>query len=235
MAYTIGTSHGPFTGTGNFVIAKPAGIRTVVTGIPFYTGRDGSSPVRYFRLGRYTLGNADGFQNSVPIEYAQQVAYPLAPDWELLAYDIRDGASCLFQELLAVPDLTARSPWDRTPTQLIQGGQASQAGAVGTTTMFTYTVPAGRRTYLPIFGCTIRRSIAATTPGTPIATLRVNGSAVIIAQLFSNVVGAESARTADGGPVLLSPGATVSGEYSSTDVGGAVLFDIRISGFLFDA
>jgi hypothetical protein len=235
MAYTIGTSHGPFSGIGSFVIAKPVGIRTVVTGIPSYTGHDASIPPRFFRLGRYTLGNIHGFQNSVPIEYEQQVAYPIAPDWELLAYDIRDGASCTFYELVAVPDLTAKQPWDRAPLAVAAGGPLSISGSTSDTTCFSYVVPAGRKLALVSARVRLLRLSAAGPLGATQAYMSAAGANVLFSYSSINTIGTILEDALQGGPLMLSTGQIVRGGYSSTDTGGSWNGTFVFSGFLFDA
>ena len=235
MSYTIGASHGPFSGNGSFVISKPAGIRTVLTGIPGWTAHDTSLPPRFFRIGRFTLGNTHGFQNSVPIEYEQQVIYPLPPDWELLAYDIRNGASCTFYELVAVPDLSLKQPWDRTPLPMFLDARPVATGATADTVAWTYTVPVGRRLLMAKLRCAVIRHAAATTVFESFAYIRVNSVLVTYAVLRGNVVGQEANDDLNSGPLVLNAGQTIDAHYCANVTGGTVSFNLLASGTLFDA
>ena len=235
MAYTIGASHGPFSGSGNFVISKPVGIRTVLSDIPAHVGWDGGSPGRYFKVGRFTLGTIHGFKFSHGLEYQQQLLYPIEPVWELLAYDLPSGASCLFEELVGVPDLSLKQPWDRTPLTVVLGGALGFPGGTASTTSFSYTVPTGRR--LLVTGARVRfvRTAAATTVGTTYGYIQFAGSNAILAYSTSNLVGVTMEDSLPGGGHILNAGQVINGVYLSTDVVGFWVGNVSLTGYLFDA
>lgn len=217
------------------MIAKPAGIRTVVTGIPSYTGHDASTPTRFFRLGRFTLGNPHGFYPSYGLELAQQVLYPIPPVWELLAYDIRNGASCLFQELVDVPSLTGLQPWDRTPLAVGALVPGVVNGATAETASFTYTVPAGRRLLISRITCQVSRLTVATTLVEVSAYLKLDGNFFAYCALTSNVPGASISDVGGHGWPMLNAGQILVGYRRNDDTGGTARVSVGFSGFLFDA
>jgi len=235
LAYTIGASHGPFTGNGSFTIAKPNGIRSILSGIPSHTGHDGAVPRRYFRLGRMSLGNPHGFQFSHGLEYVQQLLYPIAPVWEILAYDIKDGASCTFYELVDVPDLTTKQPWDRTPQTQVTSTPFGTSGTLAETVAFTYTVPTGRRLMVSYASAQLIRITAATTTSYSQAKISMGGALVIECILRDPALGKREESILGGGPVYLGPGQTVIGTYASQDVGGSIFGWVGFIGMLFDA
>ena len=235
MAYTIGTSHGPFSGAGNFTIAKPAGIRTVATGISIFTGHDGATPRRYFRLGRFTLGNTDGFSRSWGLEYAQQLVYPLPPVWELLSYDIKDGASCLFQELVEAADLTQKQPWDRAPLPIRLTGATDPTAGGSTTTIWTYTVPTGRRLFVERSSIRIFHYTAPTTVGAVYGNILLDAVNVLTCELRIGTVGVQEHENQGAGPLLLNAGQVLSSTALNQDTGGGARVQIAASGFIFDA
>lgn len=216
-------------------MAKPNGIRSIVTGIPPWAGHDGNTPRRYFKLGRFTMGNSHGFQFSHGLEYAQQLLYPMPPVWEILAYDVKDGASCTFYELVDVPDLTLKQPWDRTPLVVGGGGPASISGTSGPTTIFTYTVPVGRRLHLSSARVRMLRSSVSTTLGVLHATIVAGGVYACYAYGGANTVGFLLADEMAGGPIIVNPTQSVFGQLQCTDTGGGWQGEVMFNGFLFDA
>lgn len=234
MAYTIGASHGPFSGSGSFVVAKPSGIRTVVTGIPSFTGHDGSSPRRYFKLGRFTMGNSDGFQFSHGLEYAQQLLYPMPPVWELLAYDIKDGASCLFQELIDVPDLSLKQPWDRTPVPVFQGSVIQAVASVSTTILWTYTVPVGRKLYVSSARVIVRNDLTHSAMGYAYVQIAVDGTPLAAAMISDLAAGASFRDELAGGPLILNAFQVVSASWAASFTGGECSVSANLAGFVFD-
>jgi hypothetical protein len=235
LAYTIGTAHGPFTGTGSFAIAKPVGIRSILTNIPARAGHDEALPHRYFRLGRFSLGNIHGFENSREMEYAQQLVYPILPVWELLAYDIRDGASGTFYELVDVPDLTLKAPWDRTPLTWKQSARVGLAGGSATTTNWTYTVPTGRRLWLAHAHIELQRQTADTTLASSQAWIDINATPILQITVLSNTVGFSQRDELNAGHTILSFGDVIAARTQNGDTGGSLVAALAATGFLFDA
>jgi hypothetical protein len=210
-------------------------MRTVVTGIPFYTGHDGSTPTRYFRLGRFTLGNTDGFNPSYGLEYAQQLVYPIPATWELLAYDIRDGASCLFQELVDVPSNKAMHPVDRVPLPVFNSVGAYHNGGSALATLWTYTVPTARLLWLTSFRLQIQRLVVYTGGGGVVAQGYLNGVRIVESLYFGNTVGQTISDELVGTPLLLKSGDVIRADAQNTDVAGTCRITASFAGFLFDS
>lgn len=70
----------PVPVTGAPVIAPGAiGYRIDVSGIPAGAGEMFGTPVKYHRIGRYTLGSANGFLPAIELEHAQTLVAALPP------------------------------------------------------------------------------------------------------------------------------------------------------------
>jgi len=235
LAYTIGASHGPFTGNGSFTIAKPNGIRSILSGIPSHTGHDGSIPRRYFKLGRMSLGNPHGFQFSHGLEYVEQLLYPVAPVWEILAYDIKDGASCTFYELIDVPDLTLKQPWDRTPLGVGSNFNVDLTALIAETTGLTYTVPTGRKLHVSNAELWVTSSVAQAAATRVYVILSMSGVRASTLWIYGPAPGQRYTSFLPAGGHILNAGQVLSVVYAATAALATLSLGAAFSGYLFDA
>ena len=182
-----------------------------------------------------SLGNVHGFQFSHGLEYVQQLLYPIAPVWDILAYDIKDGASCTFYELVDVPDLTLKQPWDRTPLPVGGSFSVTANAAVAETTGLTYTVPTGRRLWLGQGELWVSPAVAQPAGARIYLYLRV--ASVRFSQLFVYTALPSQRYSANlpPGGLVVNPSQVIDILYAVSAANNSVDIGASFGGYLFDA
>jgi hypothetical protein len=177
----------------------------------------------------------EGFWNSHAVEFLQQVIYPLPDQCDIVAYDIVAGAHLTIVELVGAVTPLSVEPWDRNPTPFNQLAFANPTGGGGVVTMWSYTVPTGRRLLLSSARAQMIRRIAATTPNYTAAWIELNGSYFVWLQTSHQTIGSQHTAEMQAGPVVLSAGHTLVAKYVIDETGGSLFTSIAAAGTLFDA
>lgn len=248
MVLTLGAQH-VCTGTGSVAIARPLGLRAVLTGIPASAAAEPGTPLIYhqFRdvgigardrgLGRISLGVTSlGYMEALDLVVTPQLVYPLADEFNLLAWSIVPGVTATIDEIVRPAVLnSALEPWDRNPQPIAVGGGIYVPGPIALTTTYTYTVPTGKRLFLSSARARLTRLSAATSVVVAEAIITVGAVSLVLVYAQSNIVGAIAEDGMQGGPLIVPAGTVLNTQVRSTDTGGAWAGHILFNDFLFDA
>jgi hypothetical protein len=234
LALTLGLRH-VVTGSGQFAITQPVGLVVSVAGIPAYVARDPGLPTLYKRIGHINFGHAFGFQPPIELELVPQLVYPIAPEFTLLRYTLLAGETATIDELAgpAVVPSTLQ-PWDRNPTAFSMNGVSAPAGPA-TATLWTFTVPAGRKLFLATAQVQQQRVAAATSSAAVSVTIYRGNAPLCYSLDYTNTVGTKDRDTLSPGGLVLLAGEVLAASYNQTDVTGQHYIMAFASGFTFDA
>jgi hypothetical protein len=235
MSYTLGTSTGVLTDSGEIAVADLIGVRVYVTDIPLHVGLRPGNPPDYFGLGHLTPGDANGWDANLVIQHETQLYYPLRDGITTLGYSLPPGVSAILQLLVGeLQDEHLEVPWDRNPAP-VSASWWNDLTTHGLTTANTYTIPAGRKLYLSTAFTSVQRFEASGgAVGWSTSLISMGGSYIAAAVLRSNVLGAVH-RDQMTGPLLGLAGQTVQIASQNGDASGRNVFVARWSGILFDA
>jgi hypothetical protein len=235
VALTVGATH-TLSGTGQVAIATPIGLSIATAGIPSWVARAPGTPTTYHGLGKLSVGHALGWQAPVDLELVPQLVYPLPTEYTLLGYTFLAGLTVTVGELVAPAPLNSSlQPWDRAPAAWTAGAAAGFSGGTTTTTMWTYTVPAGRKLWLARATARLWHYIVPTTAGVALVQVLLNSAQMLYAECRNGVLGEQHSDDLQGGPLILPAGSVLSASVTNTDSGGGVIASADASGFLFDA
>lgn len=233
MTLTLGGHH-VVTGAGQFAIAQPVGLVVSIAGIPNYVARDTPTPVRYKQLAFINLGNALGWQPRIAIEHIPQIFYPIEPEFTLLRHNLLAGETATIDEIATSTTLMARpDPWDRSPTSWSQTGIQFPTEPSAATTLWTYTVPAGRLLWIAAADLSIVRTIVATTNASAHMHLQRGGVDVLNLYDYTNVALSRSDKSLGPDGLVLLSGETIACTYQSGSIGGQHLFLGNATGYSF--
>lgn len=235
MTLVLGARH-IVTGTGQVAIANPVGLAIALAGIPSYVARDAGTPLRFHRMGRVAVGAAAGWRQNVDLVANPQLVFPFDGEDTLLGWTLLAGCTATIDELASSSTYPVRpAPWDRGLTVWSQSANAAPGPTTGTTTGWSYTVPAGKVLVLASAMALFGRISLATSAGIAQAIIAVNGFPVVEAADGSNVVGTSVRDALSGGPLYLPAASTVVSTYNNPDVGGLRIVWLLATGYLFNA
>lgn len=234
MTLTLGAAHVCSVPTV-FTIAQPIGVSVHLSGVPSYVPHDVGSPSEYHGLGRLNFGNSLGYRPHVQLVTSPQLVYPLDPELTLVSVNMLSGITVTLDEIVrpaavSVPNM----PWDRNPAPLILGGSYFTAGGIGVTQLWTYTVPTGRKLFVAGLHCYTVRQTQATTPGLTYVRALIGGLVACWLAAATNTIGEHTYEESSIG-LVLPAGTVISGDHSSSDVGGQYFSSVQGTGYLFDA
>jgi len=136
--------------------------------------------------------------------------------------------------------ITGRPAWyDRNPTTIRKYYNVNAQAPHSDTQQWTYTVPAGRKTFIEYIQAKVRRATAATTAGRPRCTISYapGGSGLDIfmrAAINSNNVG-DCDHIILGQNMVLLPGDIVTGFTGDDSTGGTADYNLNMKIIEFDA
>lgn len=229
---TTGASH-VLTGAGQIAIAQPVGLSISMASIPSYIGRDPGPPILYHRIGSVSLGHALGWTEPQELQLVPQLVYPIEPEYTLLAYALVAGVSATVLEISSSSNFPVRAmPWDRAPTLFQQQSTVGLPNG-GPSTMWSFTVPAGRMLWLSTLECWVRRIATPSLLGS--STVQINRSGLPILQVLDSgqPIGYENRETLPGEHLILFPGETIAATMFSTETGTNHVATAFASGFTF--
>lgn len=98
------TSAGPPHAAADGAVVSPSaiGYRLDVVGIPAGAGEMFGDPVKYHKIGRYTLGSADGWLSAVEIQHNPELVAPIPPGVDRILVVMNAPATCTITPLLPI-------------------------------------------------------------------------------------------------------------------------------------
>jgi len=229
-------AHHHCTAPALFTISTPIGLVVSLSTIPAYVPRDVFTPVEYHGLGRLNVGNSLGFLPHVPLVTPVQLVYPLPDELTLLRVGPVNGLTVDIDEIVrpavvAVPLM----PWDRTPLPVHQNAIGLLGGAAGTSTAWTYTVPAGKKLYVASVRSTVQRTAVATALGQVQAYISDSVTQLCQAILVPNTVGAMVRDEGSMAGLIYPAGSVITASWGNSDAGGFCYVQNVLNGYTFDA
>jgi hypothetical protein len=104
FSYVYGANHVGLTGHGSFAVSGLLGVSVAPTTIPSSYGLEVGSPIEYFGLGFITLGTADGWTTSRPLDHDGTLMIPpSAGVFTSIGYTLAPGIVADIRELVREP------------------------------------------------------------------------------------------------------------------------------------
>jgi hypothetical protein len=235
VSLTLGAAHVASVPTV-FSIANPVGLSVHLAGIPNYVPRDIGTPAEYHRLARLNLGNSLGYKPHLQLVTTPQLIYPLEPEYTLLSVNMTSGVTVTIDEIASSTTLIPKAaPYDRSATVWSQAGIQFPTEPFGATTLWTYTVPAGRMLWIAAAHLSIVRTVVATTNASAHMHIQRGGVDVFNIYDYSNVALSRADKSLDPDGMVLLAGETIACTYQSGSTAGQHLFMGNATGYSFAA
>lgn len=104
FAYVYGANHAALSGHGSFAVSGLLGVSVAPTTIPTSYGLEVGSPDEHFGLGFITLGTADGWTTSRPLDHDGTLMIPAAAGvFTSVGYSLSAGVVADIRELVREP------------------------------------------------------------------------------------------------------------------------------------
>jgi hypothetical protein len=104
FAYVYGANHMGLSGHGSFAVSGLLGVSVAPTTIPSSYGLEVGSPDEHFGLGFITLGTADGWTTSRPLDHDGTLMIPPSPGvFTSIGYTLAAGVVADIRELVREP------------------------------------------------------------------------------------------------------------------------------------
>lgn len=243
---------GGLTGDGVSMLAAARFVPTVgveVTTVPGGVAvMNAGAPRRLMKVGWVALeraGSDTGWPTSVFADQArwisferEQMSYGSPGVFaDRVRYHLEPGvvASLYVNESAAAAAVSSSAaPWDRNPSSFLQQAGASPTGPA-TSTLWTYTVPTGRKLLVSHASLQLVRSAVASAPSFVLLGLRRNNDKIEILESYSNVLGYHDRAQIAPGDLVLLAGETLSAVLQNGDTGGVWEAWAFATGLTFDA
>lgn len=233
MAWTIGAHH-DLTGSGTVAVSGPDALAIVVTSVGPHSNVRVGQPPTYYGLGHLSPGGSSGHLRDIPLQHVSQLEVLPTNEITSLGYTLQLGTEITVTELRA-PTAVVSEPWRRNPTPIAQMYANDVGGGFSKTTVWTYTVPSGKWLHLSRVSALAEVVELYSTFSTLLAQVEMGSTAIALALVKRNALGAQAVDQLAGAELLVPAGTVLTASITASATGGRGAYMLGAAGFTFDA